>query len=167
MKPSIHTFFSKYDDTEKHIFFFSVFGVTFDVINPPEDLIDYILKQELTQLGGGINKGYGAVELIDYLFINFEDITLPNEGTHITLISPILFIPKCVHPYSCRYNFEIFWNNSKKNMLKVISPGQFFRIKENASIKTIARKGFLRKNLFGKFGFGEFIVNNWPKEEKN
>jgi hypothetical protein len=64
--------------------------------------------------------------------------------------------------------FLIFWNVfgmcNKPNVLQVIAPGQFFRIKAGKSIPTIAKKGLLKKGLFGQFGFGEFMVHNWKKE---
>ena len=51
----------------------------------------------------------------------------------------------------------------KVNQVKVVAPGQFFRIKPEKNIQIIAKRGILRKVLFGQFGFGEFMVHDWNK----
>jgi len=165
LTPHTQLFFSKCEKKKKNLIFFMPSGVTFDVINPSEDLITYIKNLEIIQLGGLRNEGFGIVELIDHVFIDLNDIELPSDGTHITLLSPILYVPKFLESYQCRQENIIFWNNGKKNRLKAISAGQFFRIKKNRTIKKIALIGILRKVLFGQFGFGEFQINNWQKEE--
>ncbi len=165
--PHTQSFFSKIERKKKHLIYFTPTSITFDIINPPENLINFIKNLNIIQLGGLRNEGFGAVELLDHLLIDLKKIEYPDIGTHVTLISPILYVPKFLETYQCRQEYVIFWNNSKKNRIKIISPGQFFRIKKNKNIKKIAEKGILRKVLFGQFGFGEFFVNNWPKEEEN
>lgn len=159
--PYIHTFFCKYTKKKKNVFFFRPKGVIFDIINAPESLLDYITKREIIQLGGGRNKTYGVVSLIDNILIELSDFNLPDKASHLTLISPLLEIPKFAVSYNCRQTFEVFWNNGMQNKLKIIPPGQFFRIKEGKNIRKTALNGILRKNLFGKFGYGEFIVHDW------
>jgi hypothetical protein len=141
--------------------------VTFDLINPPDKIIEYIKDMEVIQFGGGRNKGYGLVELTDWIWIDYNELKFPSEGSHITLISPILYIPHFVQKYNCRKVYEIFWNHGRKNKLEIIPPGQFFRISKNKNIQKIARKGVLKKFLFGKFGYGEYIIHNWNKDGGN
>ncbi len=167
LTPNTQSFFSKTERKQKNLIFFTPSAASFDVINPPEGLIEYIKDLPVIQFGGLRNEGLGIVELMDHIFINVEDLTCPEEGTHLTLLSPLLHLPKFIHSYDCRQEYMIFWNNNSKNRIKIISPGQFFRLKDDVNIKKIALKGILRKYLFGKFGFGEFVVNHWPKGEKN
>lgn len=58
------------------------------------------------------------------------------------------------------------WNHGRKNIIQVIFPRQFFRIKSTKIKKNLPLKGILRKILFGKFGFGEFQVYNWNKQDE-
>ncbi|MFX0133510.1 MAG: hypothetical protein ACFFDN_07700, partial [Candidatus Hodarchaeota archaeon] len=162
--PHTQHFFSRTQSRRKTIIYFTPSAVAFDIINAPEDLVTHIENQEIIQFGGLRNEGFGVVKLIDHIEIDLNDIELPTEATHLTLLSPILYLPKFVEPYDCRHEHLLLWNNGKKNRVKVISAGQFFRLKKNKSIEKIALKGILRKFLFGQFGFGEYILNNWSKE---
>jgi len=161
-----HTFFCKRKKRQKQIFYSRPYGVIFDIINPDKDLLEYIKNKNLLQFGGGRNRGYGYVTLKDYIFIDLNTIEMPKEGTHISLLSPMIYIPKFVEPYNCRKDVEIFWNNSRKNAIRIIPKGQFFRIKKGKNIKKIALKGILRKCLFGAFGYGEYMVKNWKNGGK-
>jgi hypothetical protein len=68
--------------------------------------------------------------------------------------------------YACRWSSEMLWSNGEKKWLKVIPPGQFFRLKSK-NIKKIARDGILRNSFFRKLGYGEFIIHNWKNGGKN
>jgi hypothetical protein len=57
-------------------------------------------------------------ELVDWFFIDPKEFEYPSEASHITLISPMIFIPQFVHRYKCRRNYEIFWNNNKSNKIR-------------------------------------------------
>jgi hypothetical protein len=140
--------------------------VTFDILNPPENLIEFIQNKELIQLGGNRNCGFGIVNLRDYIEIDIDQLQFPDHGSHLTLISPSLVIPPFVERYKCRYMLMTIWNHNKANVVNVIAPGQFFRIKAGKSIQSIAKKGLIRKGLFGQFGFGEFIVQDWKNQEE-
>ena len=135
-------------------------------MNPPEKIVDKIEKLPLIQFGAKRNNGQGIVKLVDHLEIEFKDIELPDKASHLTLISPWMYIEKFVHRYDCRYATEIMWNNRKKNILNIIPNGQFFRIKSGKNIQSIARKGLLRKHLFQQFGYGEFVLNDWNNNQK-
>ena len=164
LTPYFFQSFSKYEHRKKMQEIYEPFAVTFDIFTDnPNNILDIIEKKELLQFGGWRNKAFGVVHLIDSLEINLEDLELPSKATHITLISPIIHFPNFVEKYDCRRTIEFFWNNGRKNPLTVIALGQFFRIKPGKAIEKIAVKGIQRKFLFGKFGYGEFQVNNWPK----
>ena len=164
LKPFSHTFFSKYENQRKIIYFYRPFAITFDILNYPDDVIDYIRQKPLLQIGSGRSKGYGSISLHDWVEIDLKDVELPSKATHLVLLSPLLKIPNFVEKYNCRYNYEIIWNNGKKNKLKIVPPGQFFRLKKGKNLQKIALKGILRKTLFGGFGFGEFQLYDWSKE---
>jgi hypothetical protein len=165
--PHVQSFFSKVKGKKQNIIFFTPSAVIFDILDPPEDSLDHLKEMGAIQLGGLRNEGFGVVELVDHININLDDVELPEKGTHVTLISPMLHVPKFLHPYDCRQDDIIFWNNNRKNRMKGISPGQFFGLRSGVDVKKIALRGILRRCLFGKFGFGEYIVNYWPKEEVN
>jgi hypothetical protein len=135
--------------------------VTFDIIKPPENVIDIIKEKELLQFGGKRTTGCGIVTLQDYREIDLDKIVLPDTATHLTLISPSVYFPPFVEPYSCRHKHVKLWNHSKVNIVNAIAPGQFFRIKSERRISKIAKKGIIRKMALGQFGFGEFILHNW------
>ncbi|MHA1381670.1 MAG: hypothetical protein ACTSRG_25150 [Candidatus Helarchaeota archaeon] len=167
LPPNFFNLFSKYEHKKKMQEFYEPHAVTFDIItDTPRQILNIIDKKDLIQLGGWRNKAFGVVHLIDSLEINLDDLKLPSKATHIILLSPIIHIPNFVESYDCRRSVEFFWNNSRRNSITIIAPGQFFRIKRDRDIEKIALKGIRRKFLFGKFGYGEFQVKNWPKEEK-
>ena len=139
----------------------------FDVIDPPDDIMEHIASLDLIQFGGKRNNAYGVAELVDHVEIDLNSIEIPATASHITLLSPILYIPRFVHSYNCRKNIEVFWNNGKQNRLEVIPQGQFFRIKSGKEIKNIALKGILRKYLFGKFGDGEYYIKDWNNNQED
>ena len=140
--------------------------VTFDIkTNDPENIIEKIEQQELIQLGGHKNLGFGVVKLMDHLVIDVKDIELPERASHLTLISPWMYVEKFVHRYECRKETQVIWNNRKQNVLHVISKGQFFRIKRK-NIQSIARKGLFRRHLLHQFGYGEFILNDWTNDKE-
>jgi len=141
--------------------FFLPLFVSFDVIQPPMDLIDCIQIKELIQLGGSRNTGSGIVTLQDHLEIDLDAFTLPEKASHLTLISPALYLPSFVEGYHCRHKHVQLWNHNQVNTVNSIAPGQFFRIKPEKAIPKIAKRGILRKMPLGQFGFGEFIVNDW------
>ena len=141
-------------------FFLPAF-VTFDIISPPENIIGYIKEKELIQFGGKRNSGCGIVTLQDYREIDLPALMLPDIATHLTLLSPSVFLPPFVEPYACRHKYVKLWNHSKVNAVNAIAPGQFFRIKPGKQISRIAKRGILRKMALGQFGFGEFMVHNW------
>lgn len=162
LKPHFYFIWDKYKQKRARKYFFKPSHVTFDILNPPSDIIDSIKNNPLIQFGGGRNRGYGKADLADWVWIDPYDLNYSEDATHITLISPLLYIPRFVHKYNCRWDREIFWNNGEKNVLKIVSPGQFFRLKNGKDVVRIAQKGILRKSLFGKFGYGEFFLTNWP-----
>ncbi|MBD3227996.1 MAG: hypothetical protein GF329_07385 [Candidatus Lokiarchaeota archaeon] len=166
LKPYFYFIWDKYTQKRVRKCFYTPNSVTFDLTNPPEDIIDQIQNLSLIQFGGGRNLGYGTTELIHWVWIDPNFFEYPEDATHITLLSPILYIPSFVHKYACRKEYEIFWNHGKKNKLHIIPPGQFFRIKSGKDIKKISQKGLLKKALLGQFGYGEFFLANWPKGGK-
>ncbi|MBD3228818.1 MAG: hypothetical protein GF329_11585 [Candidatus Lokiarchaeota archaeon] len=114
LKPYYNTDWDKYSNSKTIRCFFRPSYATFDVINPPENILNIIREREIIQLGGGRNRGYGLVSLKDWLWINPNNFEYPEDATHITLISPMKKIPKFVHEYDYRWNYEIFWNHGKK-----------------------------------------------------
>jgi len=164
--PHFEKFFDYNTNTRKYRFFFTPRFVTFDILDPPPDLIDLISSIEPIQFGGGRHCGCGAVVLHDTLYIDIDAIPMPERATHLVLISPLLHFPPCVEKYRCRRERLNLWNHGRVNHLNVIAPGQFFRIKPGQNIPKIARNGILRrvkanKALFSQFGFGEFILYDW------
>ncbi len=141
--------------------FFLPLFVSFDLIQPPPNVIDCIQSKELIQFGGKRNTGCGIVTLQDHLEIDLNDFLLPEKASHLILISPSLYLPPFVEGYHCRHKEVQLWNHNQANTVNTVSPGQFFRIKPEKAIPKIARRGILRKMPLGQFGFGEFIVHNW------
>lgn len=135
--------------------------VSFDIIDPPENLVELIQMKELIQFGGNRNVGFGMVALQDYIVIDVDALEFPTKASHLTFLSPVLYLPSFVELYNCRHKQVQLWNHNKVNVVDAIAPGQFFRIKPNKDISTLARRGILRKGSLGHFGFGEFIVHNW------
>jgi len=164
LPPYFEIWYDKRNYKRAYRYFFFPIAVTFDILNPPENLIDLIREKELIQLGGNRNCGFGMVTLQDYIEIDLDQLQYPEKASHLTLLSPSIMIPPYVERYKCRHILITIWNHNKANMINVIAPGQFFRIKAGKSIPTIAKKGVMRKGLFGQFGFGEFMVHNWTKE---
>jgi len=156
-----HSYFDKYERVSKINYFSRFPGITFDIISPPKDYVKYLQNLELIQFGKGRNRGYGLVRLVDALEINIDDIKLPNTATHATLLSPLFYIPKYFEKYNCRKKYQVIWNHGKKKRIQTIPTGQFFRLQKERNVKAIARAGILRKNLFGQFGLGEFLLHNW------
>jgi hypothetical protein len=167
LKPYFYFHWDPYNNCRAKKCYFKPAFVTFDLINASEDTIETIQDEKLIQFGGGRNKGYGLADLVDWVWIDYNKLEYPTEATHITLISPILYIPNDVHKYNCRKGYEIFWNHGRKNKLSIIPPGQFFRIKQDRNIEKIAKKGILKKSLLGKFGYGEYLLHNWQKNGGN
>ena len=165
----LHPYFELWYDKRNHRrafrYFFLPEAVTFDVLNPPENLIELIQGKEFIQFGGNRNCGFGMVRLQDSIEINVDQLQFPDRASHLTFLSPSIVVPPYVERYKCRYMPTTIWNHAKANVIQVIAPGQFFRIKPGKSVSTVARKGLLRKGLFGQFGFGEFMVHNWNKQE--
>ena len=148
-------------------YFFLPEAVSFDILNPPENFIEDIKETELIQLGRSRNSGFGIVALQDYIEIDVDQLEWPDQASHLTLISPTVTIPSFVARYDCRYTEMQIWNYNKLNAVKVIAPGQFFRIKAGKSIPSIARRGMMRKGLLGQFGLGEFVVHDWKREDSS
>ena len=167
LHPYFELWYDKRHSKRAYRYFFLPEFVSFDLLDPPENLIEIIEKREVIQLGGNRNCGFGVVTLQNYLEIEVEQLQFPEQASHLTLLSPSLVIPPFVERYFCRHMEIEMWNHNKNNLLKVIAPGQFFRIKPGRSIPAIARKGLLRKTLFGQFGFGEFTVHNWKNHEES
>jgi len=168
LHPHFEFFFAKGQGQRKFRSFFTPEFVTFDVLNPPDGLIEMINTKEPFQLGGARNYGFGAVTLHDSLSINIDELELVGEATHLTLIAPMVHMPSIVEKYKWRYEEVILWNNGGSNSVRAVAPGQFFRLKPGLNIQKIASEGILRKEkahrrLLGQFGFGEFILNNWKK----
>jgi len=157
-----HHFFDKYTQTPKVNDFCRVPGITFDIVNPPSDFVKYIKNRDIIQFGSGRNKGYGLSRLVDVLEINLLDLDFPTEATHASLLSPLFYIPNYFVKYNCRMKYQAIWNHQVVKRIKTIPAGQFFRLHKYKNLKKIALAGILRKNLFGQFGFSEFILQNWP-----
>ena len=141
--------------------------IVFDLMRFQDDIIDRIKEKELIQFGGRRNFGYGVVELVDYLYIDLNDIKMPENATHAILISPMLYIPWFFEKYNCRREVEALWNNGIKKNFNIIPKGQFFRLKNSIDIKRIALKGILRKCFGGNVGYGEYYLVNWDNNHKS
>jgi len=168
MFPHFEKFFNWNTHSEEHRFFFLPQFVTFDVMDPPEDLIDTIHTLEPIQLGGQRHCGFGAVTLSDSLLIDLEEIPMPYKASHLVLIAPTVYPPPYVVPFAFRREYINLWNHGKKNSIEVVAPGQFFRLKPGKDIQKLAMRGIARKvkanhALFSQFGFGEFILYNWKE----
>ena len=150
-----HFWFCKIDNKEKITKYHYPEGITFDLINPPEDIVKEIKSKEI-RFGKFRNKGAGKVRLVDSLWIELEDLDMPETVTHLELISPIFQIPLYVHSYKCRHLRYTFWNKGSWNNFDYVARGQFFRLKDGNDVRKIALKGMLKKSLWGKFGLGEF-----------
>ncbi|NVM29078.1 MAG: hypothetical protein HWN65_09550 [Candidatus Helarchaeota archaeon] len=171
--PHFEKFFDKNSNSTSFRFFCTPRFVTFDILAPPSDLLDTIRGLEPLQFGGCRHSGYGAVTLHDSLYIDLDKLPMPDQASHLTLISPMIHLPPFVERYNCRREQMNIWNNGHKNQVEVIAPGQFFRVKRGKDIPKLAKKGILRKikankALFSQFGFGEFMLNDWkPGEVEN
>ncbi len=161
LEPHFEFFWDHISQSRNYRCFYFPNCVSFDVIDPPPTLIDYIESRELIQLGGKRNCGFGIVTLQDHVEIDSGVLKLPATGSHITLLSPMVYLPRFVDRYDCRHETLQFWNRSKVNHIRAVSPGQFFRIKKGRDITAIARRGLVRHALLGQFGFGEYIVMDW------
>ena len=135
--------------------------VTFDLIDPPANIIEIIQNKELIQFGAHRNCGFGVVTLQDSLEIDLDQIQFPDRASHLTLISPVIYLPQFAELYACRHKNVQIRNHTKVNQITTIAPGQFFRIKPGKEVQKIAKSGILRRVLLGQFGFGEFVVHNW------
>ena len=169
LHPHFEFFFDRVRGQRKFRCFFTPRGVIFDVLDPPEDLIEMIKSVEPFQLGGARNYGFGAVMLRDFLSIDMDELELIERATHLTLIAPIVHVPSIVEKYRCRQENILLWNNGKSNSVYAVAAGQFFRLKPGVDVQKIAREGILRrekahKRLLGQFGFGEFILHDWKKQ---
>ena len=163
LTPQHYYWFSKIEQKQKKNWYVLPPGITFDILNPPHDLIKQ-LKQKFIQLGPGRNRGHGIVRLVDYIWINVDDLDLPEEGSHVELYSSLFKIPKFVHEYKCRKTILTFWNNGHKSNMKVISSKQYFRLKDGINIKKVALLGILRKTIHGRHGLGEYQVVTYDKK---
>jgi len=166
LKPYFDIGYNKKEEKRYLRCFFMPEYVTFDIkTNEPSNLIEKIEQLPILQLGGHRNLGFGAVKLVDHLEKNVNDIVFPDNASHLTLISPWMYVEKFVHPYNCRKETQVIWNNRKQNALQVISRGQFFRLRSK-NVQSIARKGLLRRHLLHQFGYGEFVLNDWNNEKE-
>jgi len=168
LHPHFEFFFEKSQGRRKFRCFFTPEFVTFDILNPPENLIETIHLMEPIQLGGARNCGFGAATLHDSLIIDVNKLKLVEEASHLTLLAPMVHMPTMVAKYKWRHENISLWNNGRSNSVRAVAPGQFFRLKPGLNIQKIAREGILRREkahrrLLGQFGFGEFILNNWQK----
>ena len=166
--PHFELFFDRVQGQRKFRCFFTPGFVTFDILNPPTNLIETIKVVEPFQFGGARNCGFGAVTLHDSLFIDVDELELVETASHLTLIAPMVHMPSIVEKYEWRYEDILLWNNGRSNPVRAVAPGQFFRLKPGLNVQKIAREGILRtekahKRLLGQFGFGEFILNEWKR----
>jgi len=157
----VHKWYSKIEKKAKTREFFTVPGITFDIINPPNDFLKFVRERDIVQVGGGRNNGYGLMRLVDYIEISISDLELPDIASHVTLISPMLEIPNYLEPYKCRWDTLKIWNHGKSNLMKIVPPRQFFRIKKEQNVERIALKGILRAGALSQFGLNEFKVHDW------
>ncbi|NVM53920.1 MAG: hypothetical protein HWN66_09475 [Candidatus Helarchaeota archaeon] len=161
LRPYFEIWWDKIQQKKAYRCFFLPQFVTFDIINPPENFIKIIKNIELLQLGGMRNVGFGIVSLQDHIEINLDELDYPKKASHLTLISPAIYLPSFVELYDCRHKQVEIWNHNNVNVVNVIAPGQFFRIRNGKNIQSIAKKGILRKAALGKLGLGEYIVHDW------
>lgn len=159
--PYFEFWWDKIQSRRSYRCFFLPDFVTFDILDPPADLVELINAKELIQFGGHRNAGFGIVTLQDYIEIDVDALKFPVRASHLTLLSPALHLPPFVEWYGCRHTQVQLRNHNQVNVVDVIAPGQFFRIKPGKNIPVIAKKGLLRKGPLGHFGFGEFIVHDW------
>ncbi|NVM29708.1 MAG: hypothetical protein HWN65_12770 [Candidatus Helarchaeota archaeon] len=169
LHPHFEFFLDQVRDQRKFRCFFTPQCVTFDVLEPPENLIELIKSVQPFQLGGARNYGFGAVKLRDSLSIDVDELELIEKASHLTLIAPIVHVPSIVEKYHWRHENILLWNNGKSNSVHAVAPGQFFRLKQGVDVQKIAREGILRrekahKRLLGQFGFGEFMLHDWKKQ---
>lgn len=168
LHPHFELFFDRVQSHRRFRTFFTPEFVTFDILNPPVSLLETISSEELLQLGGARNCGFGAVTLQDFAFVNIDKLELVEEASHLTLIAPMVHMPTMVEKYKWRHEDVLLWNNGRSNSVRAVAPGQFFRLKSGLKIQRIAKEGITRREkshrrLLGQFGFGEFILNNWKK----
>jgi len=81
--------------------------------------------------------------------------------------TPLLNIPPFFEAYSCRWDYEVLWNNGHKQRLDIIPLGQFFRLKTGFEIQKIAMGGIKKCSFLKSLGYGEFILKNWNNGDKN
>jgi len=143
----------------RHIIYFPNY-LTVDIITSSSTLLKKIRDKETYQFGGQRRLGYGLSSLIDYVWINVQELEIPSTASHAVLLSPMLSIPSFFYAYPCRWDREILWNNNIKKIIKLIPSGQFFRLKSN-KIESIALKGMTCNMPFGHIGFGEFVLCDW------
>ena len=103
LRPYFEIWWDKVHHKQAYRCFFLPQFVTFDVINPPSNLIELIKDKELLQFGGMRNAGFGIVALQDYIEIDLEHLEYPKQASHLTLISPTVFLPSFVNLYDCRH----------------------------------------------------------------
>ena len=159
--PFFELWWDKIQQKRSYRCFFLPEFVTFDILDPPENLLELIKAKDLIQFGRNRNAGFGIVTLQDYLEIDLDALEFPTKASHLTLLSPALHLPPFVELYVCRHKQVQLRNHNKVNFVDAIAPGQFFRIKPGKDVPTIAKRGILRKGPLGHFGFGEFIVHDW------
>lgn len=166
--PHFEKFYDWSNQSSSYRYFFTPQYVTFDILEPPPNLLEIIGSLEPFQFGGQRHSGYGAVTLHDSVYIDVDKIPMLINASHLTLISPVVYLPPYVENFDCRREQYNIWNHGRKNQVEIIAPGQFFRIKPGTDLPLIAKRGILRKlksnkALFSQFGFGEFMLNNWTK----
>ncbi len=161
LQPYFELWWDKIQHKQSYRCFFLPEFVSFDIIDPPENLLELIQTKDLIQFGGNRNAGFGMVALQDYIEIDVDGFQFPTKASHLTLLSPALHLPPFVDLYAYRHKQVQLWNHNTVNVVDAIAPGQFFRIKPDKDIPTIAKRGILRKGSLGHFGFGEFIVHDW------
>jgi len=148
----------KQDTCIKHIIYYPLY-LTVDILTSNSEVLKKVKDKEIYQFGGCRRLGYGLASLIDYVWINIQELDLPNKASHAVLLSPLLSIPSFFYAYSCRWDREILWNNNVKKEIRVVPNGQFFRLKINDGEKL--------GKIAGHIGFGEFILCDWSKNEVN
>ncbi len=164
---NMERYFDKYRNRIGVRVFYTPRFVTFDVLDPSEGFLSFLQKKKLLQLGGRRNSGFGVVALKEFVWIDLEDINLPDRATHLTLLAPMVFLPGIVEKYECRQEQLRIWNHSTKNNILVFSPGQFYRLKPKTNISKVAMEGITRRlrkghtRLLNQFGFGEYILNDF------
>ena len=109
---NFETFYNKMEGHADYRYFSTPECVTFDVIDPPKGFLESLKAREFLQFGGGRNAGFGVVNLYDTLWIDLDQLKFPSTATHLTLVTPILYLPRIVVKYSNRQR-QLHQNNPR------------------------------------------------------